>query len=171
MPGVSSPSWVAPSDLAGPCRITCRLASTEADLEAHLRLRRDVFVHEQALFVEDDRDERDEQASTLHAIGLVDDRPRGAVRLYPLDPEGRMWKGDRLAVMPEHRANHLGAKLVRFAVATGGSLGGCRMIAHVQLPNVRFFERLGWVCDDAPAQFHGVPHQLMSIGLGQRSSV
>lgn len=169
MPGVSSPSWVAASDLARPSRIACRLASTDADLEAHLGLRRNVFVHEQGLFREDDRDERDEQASTLHAIGLVDDRPRGAVRLYPLDSDGRMWKGDRLAVVPEHRANHLGAELVRFAVATGGSLGGCQMIAHVQLANVRFFERLGWACEGAPERFHGVPHQLMSIGLGLRS--
>jgi hypothetical protein len=39
------------------------------------------------------------------------------------------------------------------------------MIAHVQLANVRFFEHLGWRTEGAPAQFHGVAHQLMSIGL------
>jgi GNAT superfamily N-acetyltransferase len=90
----------------------------------------------------------------------------GAVRLYPLDAAGELWKGDRLAVLPEHRACHLGARLVRFAVATAGSRGGRRMIAHIQLPNVRFFEHLGWRAEGSPAPFHGVEHQLMAIGLG-----
>jgi putative N-acetyltransferase (TIGR04045 family) len=126
-----------------------------------------VFVAEQRLFELDDRDERDAQRATLHAIGLVDGEACGAVRLYPLDTAGLEWKGDRLAVLPEHRANHLGAELVRFAVSTGGRLGGRKMIAHVQLPNVRFFEHLGWRREGAPAPFHGIDHQLMSIALGR----
>jgi GNAT superfamily N-acetyltransferase len=68
-------------------------------------------------------------------------------------------------VLPEHRANHLGARLVRYAVATAGSRGGRRMVAHIQLPNVRFFEHLGWRAGGPPAPFHGVEHRLMSIGL------
>jgi putative N-acetyltransferase (TIGR04045 family) len=144
----------------------CHLVSDDGELEAHFELRRRVFVEEQGLFVLDDHDERDDQPDTLHAIGLVDGEPCGAVRLYPLDPAAHQWKGDRLAVLPERRADHLGAQLVRFAVATGGSLGGRRMIAHVQLPNVRFFEHLGWCAEGDPAEFHGASHQLMSIGLG-----
>lgn len=147
--------------------IECRLAAGAEDLDAHFELRRAVFVREQRLFSVDDRDERDSRSTTLHAVGLVDGEPCGAVRLYPLDTAGLDWKGDRLAVLPGHRANHLGAALVRFAVATGGRLGGRQMIAHVQLPNVRFFEHLGWRCEGAPAPFHGIDHQLMSIALGR----
>ncbi len=165
MPGVSSPSLDAARTRTSRCRIACRIAGSDEELEAHFSLRRGVFVSEQALFAQDDRDERDCAPRTLHAIGLVDDDPCGAVRLYPLDLDRGLWKGDRLAVLPEHRANHLGAELVRFAVATAGSLGGDRMIAHVQLANVEFFERLGWVSEGAPAEFHRVPHQLMSIAL------
>jgi GNAT superfamily N-acetyltransferase len=97
----------------------------------------------------------------------VNGEPCGAVRLYPLEPDALEWKGDRLAVLPEHRAHHLGAELVRFAVVTAGWLGGRRMIAHVQLPNVRFFEHLGWRAEGKPTEFHGALHQLMSIGLGR----
>ena len=64
------------------------------------------------------------------------------MRLYPLG-DG-LWKGDRLAVLPTARVHRLGAALVHFAVATAGSLGGSRMVAQVQVSNVRFFERLGW---------------------------
>jgi putative N-acetyltransferase (TIGR04045 family) len=163
VPAASTGSTVVRSPIA----IDCRLASGAGDLEAHFELRRAVFVREQHLFEVDDRDERDERPTTLHTLGLVDGEPCGAVRLYPLDAAGREWKGDRLAVLPEHRANHLGAALVRFAVASGGRLGGRRMVAHVQLPNVRFFEHLGWRREGMPAPFHGIDHQLMSIALGR----
>lgn len=166
MHGVSYRSSAMASAIALDSQIACRCASTEAELDAHFRLRRTVFVDEQGLFVGDDRDGRDCQRGTLHAIGLVDERPCGAVRLYPLDAAARAWKGDRLAVLLGHRANHLGAELVRYAVATAGRLGGRRMVAHVQLPNVRFFEHLGWEAEGDPVDFHGVEHQLMSIGLG-----
>jgi putative N-acetyltransferase (TIGR04045 family) len=145
--------------------IECRVAATDDELEAHFELRRFVFVSEQALFANDDRDEHDDRDTTLHALGLIDGEPCGAVRLYPLERGWRQWKGDRLAVLPELRSHHLGAELVRFAVATAGRLGGAQMIAHVQLPNVRFFEHLGWTAASSPAPFHGVDHQLMSIPL------
>ena len=161
MPGASSRSTSALSVGA----IECRLASSGDELEAHFELRRCVFVSEQALFADDDHDERDDRDTTLHALGLIDGEPCGAVRLYPLERSWRQWKGDRLAVLPELRTHHLGAELVRFAVATAGQLGGAQMIAHVQLPNVRFFERLGWTPEGSPAPFHGVDHQLMSIPL------
>ncbi|HEY1514794.1 MAG TPA: MSMEG_0567/Sll0786 family nitrogen starvation N-acetyltransferase [Solirubrobacteraceae bacterium] len=142
------------------------MASFEDELEAHFDLRRSVFVFEQELFESDDRDALDDEESTLHAVGLIDGEPCGAVRVYPLEPAWLQWKGDRLAVLPELRTHHLGAELVRFAVSTAGRLGGERMVAHVQLPNVRFFEHLGWEREGDPVPFHGTDHQLMSIRLG-----
>ena len=166
MPGASSRSTPARAEPAtGAEAIECCLASSDDELEAHFELRRAVFVSEQGLFVDDDRDARDDARATLHALGLIDGEPCGAVRLYPLERSWRRWKGDRLAVLPELRTHHLGAELVRFAVSTAGRLGGDRMVAHVQLPNVRFFEHLGWRRDGASAPFHGIDHQLMSIGL------
>ena len=87
----------------------------------------------------------------------------GTVRLYPLG-DG-LWKGDRLAVLPDARVHRLGGLLVQFAVRTAGELGGARMIAQVQVANVRFFERLGWVCDGEAAIYRGVMHQPMAIAL------
>jgi putative N-acetyltransferase (TIGR04045 family) len=140
------------------------LACDAAELEEHFAVRRHVFVEIQALFARDDRDERDAAPDTLHALGLCDGHVAGAVRLYPLDAN-RLWKGDRLAVLPADRFQRLGAMLVRFAVATAGELGGQRMVAHVQLPNVRFFEHLGWHRDGDPGPFHGLVHQPMGIAL------
>ena len=143
---------------------TCRLAADAAELAAHHAIRRQVFVEQQRLFDGSDADERDERADTLHAVGLFEGAVVGAVRLYPLDADG-LWKGDRLAVLPEARVRHVGALLVIFAVATAGELGGHRMVARVQLPNVRFFERLGWRLDGPPEPYVGVMHQAMAIPL------
>jgi putative N-acetyltransferase (TIGR04045 family) len=147
-----------------PSTALCRLAAGRAELEAHFAVRRAIFVEAQALFAGDDRDALDAAPDTLHAVGVVDGAVCGAVRLYPLGEAG-VWKGDRLAVLPDARARHLGAALVRFAVATAGARGGHTMVAQIQFPNVRFFEHLGWRPDGVAALYHGVMHQPMVIRL------
>ena len=152
----SSPTRVASA-------VTLAVASAADELEAHFAVRHTVFVDDQRLFKDSDRDAHDDDLATLHVIGLVDGEVVGAVRLYPL--RGALWKGDRLAVLPGARVHQLGGRLVRFAVRTAGERGGRRMVAQVQLPNVRFFERLGWVREGGPAYYVGVMHQPMGIPL------
>ncbi|MGD9695714.1 MAG: MSMEG_0567/Sll0786 family nitrogen starvation N-acetyltransferase [Thermoleophilia bacterium] len=139
-----------------------RVAVTGEDLAAHHRIRHDVFVREQRIFDEHDRDEWDDSAVKVVATagGLV----VGAVRLYPLDEAG-LWKGDRLAVLADARRLRVGAPLVRFAVRTAGERGGARMIALIQKPNVPFFAHLGWSPLGAESEYHGTTHQEMTIPL------
>jgi putative N-acetyltransferase (TIGR04045 family) len=129
----------------------------------HFAVRRRVFVEQQGLFEGSDRDPYDDAADTVHVVALVDGEVVGTVRLYPLG-DG-LFKGDRLAVLPDARVHRLGGELVQFAVRTAGALGGARMNAQVQVPNVRFFERLGWACDGEAAPYRGVMHQPMTIPL------
>jgi putative N-acetyltransferase (TIGR04045 family) len=146
-------------------RLACRLVESDEELAAHHAVRHQVFVVDQRLFVGNDRDERDLARDTLHVVGIDDGRVVGAVRLYPVYGHA-LWQGDRLAVLPEARVRHLGALLVRFAVATAGERGGHTMVARIQIPNVRFFEQLGWHADGPPGPYHGVTHQPMAIPLG-----
>ncbi|MGZ4611060.1 MAG: MSMEG_0567/Sll0786 family nitrogen starvation N-acetyltransferase [Actinomycetes bacterium] len=144
-------------------RLACRPADGPAEIAMHHRIRHEVFVREQALFPVDDTDVHDAHAATIHVLGFDDGVPAGTVRLYPLGD--RLWKGDRLAVLPDHRHSGLGAPLVRYAVASAGALGGCRMVAQVQGTNVRFFQALGWTAVGEPADYLGLLHQQMSIAL------
>jgi putative N-acetyltransferase (TIGR04045 family) len=146
--------------------LTCRPVAGAGELEAHHAVRHRVFVEDQRLFTGSDRDERDPLPDTVHVVAVDGDGIVGAVRLYPLDDAG-LWQGDRLAVLPEARVRRLGALLVRFAVATAGERGGHTMVARIQLPNVRFFEHLGWHADGPPAPYHGVMHQPMAIPLAR----
>jgi putative N-acetyltransferase (TIGR04045 family) len=150
--------------------VSCELigAGEPAQLAAHYAIRRAVFVTEQRVFPDTDRDAHDAERTTLRAIGLVDGVPAGTVRLFPLDPGDPTgtWQGDRLAVLPAYRTTGLGAVLVRFAVATAGGRGGRAMIAHIQPANRTFFRRLGWTQRGEPELYVGRPHFLMEIRLG-----
>jgi putative N-acetyltransferase (TIGR04045 family) len=130
----------------------------------HHRIRHEVFVHEQHLFAPSDRDERDDDAATIKVVATYDGVIGGAVRLYALEA-AEHWQGDRLAVLAAHRRHGLGAPLVRFAVATAGARGGRVMTAHIQVPNVRFFEHLGWWVDGDEETYVGVPHVPMAVDL------
>ena len=142
--------------------VHCRVAESARDRRAHWRVRHAVFVEEQLLFSDSDQDVRDFDELTVLCVGLRGDVVAGAVRVYPLDAAGEHWQGDRLAVLPDFRIG-LGAPLVRFAVATARERGGRQMSAHVQLPNVAFFDRLGWRRDGPTEIYFGVPHQPMVI--------
>jgi putative N-acetyltransferase (TIGR04045 family) len=156
---------VASSPVAEARALACRVAADADELALHYAIRRAVFCREQGMFGSgDDRDARDLDVATLHAVGAEGGRIGGTVRLYPLD-EGGLWQGDRLAVLPAFRHGSLGGSLVRFAVRTAGERGGDRMVAMIQLPNVRFFLGLGWSRDGAVVDFHGRPHQPMAITL------
>jgi putative N-acetyltransferase (TIGR04045 family) len=145
--------------------VACRAALTAEELQLHHAIRHQVFVVEQAVFDGSDADEHDGQAGTIAVLGFVGAAAAGAVRLYPLDAAAGLWQGDRLAVLAPYRSHRLGGPLVRFAVESAARRGGREMVAHVQLANVAFFERLGWQRRGGVETYVGLPHQLMTVDL------
>lgn len=143
--------------------LACRPVDGPLERAVHHRIRHQIFVVEQRLFPVDDLDVHDTQAATIHVLGFDQGVPAGTVRLFPLG-DG-IWKGDRLAVLPDHRHSGLGPPLVRLAVASAGALGGARMVAQIQAGNLRFFQALGWTRVGDPADYLGLLHQQMSIAL------
>jgi putative N-acetyltransferase (TIGR04045 family) len=144
--------------------LSCRAVRTAEERAAHLAIRHEVFVREQGLFAgRGDGDSHDGDPAAILVIGLAGPDICGTVRLYPL--AGRLWKGDRLAVLPDYRHLGLGAPLVRFAVATAAARGGRQMEAFIQPANVIFFERLGWQRAGDLTGYAGIPHQRMVVDL------
>ena len=161
-PGLAS---AAPLSRSATSRVVCRQASSAVELADHFAIRHQIFVDEQAIFAESDLDLDDHDMSAVALIGYCDGVVAGTVRLFPLDPAEGIWQGDRLAVLAPYRTRGLGAPLVRCAVATAGVLGGRLMSAHIQLANVRFFQRLGWEARGDREIYAGLVHQPMSIDL------
>lgn len=144
--------------------VVCRPVDTDAERRICAELRHETFVVAQSLFDTTDKDAHDEDAQTIHLVAAIGGVAGGTVRIYRLDDSG-LWKGDRLAVAPILRSMVIGEQLVRTAVQTAGEHGGTEMIATVQVPNIGFFERLGWRRDGETTVEYGAPHQAMRIDL------
>jgi putative N-acetyltransferase (TIGR04045 family) len=143
--------------------ITSGPARSGAEIAEHHAIRHQVFVLEQEIFAGSDVDPRDDDPATIRLLGCYDGVPAGSVRLFEI--EDGHWQGDRLAVLPPYRVLGVGAPLVRCAVALAGAHGGSIMTAHIQVPNVAFFTRLGWRRDGEVEIYAGRPHQPMAIEL------
>jgi putative N-acetyltransferase (TIGR04045 family) len=155
----------APLSRPAASRVVCRQVVSAAELADHFAIRHRIFVDEQAIFAEADLDLHDHDTSAVPLIGYCDGIVAGTVRLFALNPADGIWQGDRLAVLAPYRTRGVGAPLVRCAVATAAVLGGRLMSAPIQLPNVRFFQRLGWEARGDREIYAGLVHQPMSIEL------
>ncbi|WP_138472997.1 MSMEG_0567/Sll0786 family nitrogen starvation N-acetyltransferase [Poseidonocella sp. HB161398] len=143
-----------------------RAASTRWEAKGAADLRHRVFVGEQGIFAEHDRDETDLIATHLVALSTYAheaDQVVGTVRIHEEHPG--LWWGSRLAVDREFRhVGRLGAELIRLAVSTANARGCHTFRAHVQSQNVVLFRRLRWDVKQELA-IHGHPHALMEARL------
>ena len=139
-----------------------KIALSPAEIEAYFLLRQRIFCQEQGIFKNSDLDEYDPTAYPIVAINH-DSKVVGVVRIY--EPEPGLWYGGRLGTHPDYRRGwKIGKGLINKAVTTANTWGCDRFLATVQLPNVRFFQRLHWhsveeinICDQ--------PHHLMEAEL------
>jgi radical SAM protein (TIGR04043 family)/putative N-acetyltransferase (TIGR04045 family) len=141
----------------------CRPVTSDEELSTALKIRKDVFVKEQGLFETSDLDEND--SLSTHIIVRNDDVVIGSVRVFPENNGYNHWVGGRLAVLREHRDNHVGALLVKEAMRYVKKCGCTRFTAHIQEQNVRYFSLLGWRAVGPVEIYHGRPHRLMEADL------
>ncbi len=147
-----------------------KLAQTPREIQAYFDLRRQIFVEEQGVFVDDDVDALDAIAYPIIALpsssssdNLTQPDVLGVVRIYESEP--RLWYGGRLGTHPDHRkALQIGKGLIYKAVTTANTWGCDRFLATVQLQNVRFFQRLHWQSLET-MEIHRRTHHLMEADL------
>ena len=126
-------------------------------LEASFAIRHEVFLREQGMFRQTDRDEMD--SLSLHILAMKGAACIGTVRVTPLG-DG-IWLGSRLAVRERFRGQ-VGLLLVKKAEEEVKKRGGRHFRAYIQSSKVAFFERCDWRCLKGIPDFHGRPHVLMS---------
>jgi len=162
--------WGRPVRAQTAPRITAELARESWQLEAYFRVRREIFVSEQKLFCESDRDGFDERATPIVAQSEIAGMPDcvvGVVRIYP---DGKdTWFGGRLGVAAAYRrVGAVGTALITEAVATAHAWGCTRFLATVQAANARYFERHHFRCLET-MDLLGRPHFLMQADLARYS--
>lgn len=110
------------------------------DLEACLKLRFEVFVDEQGVPVEEERDALDDTAT--HLLALQDGTPVGTARIVF---QGETAKIGRVCVVKSARGTGLGAKLIEACVSVAGNQAGItRAKLGAQTHAIGFYEKLGF---------------------------
>ena len=139
--------------------MTLEIARTD-DLDACLALRRTVFIEEQAVPEELERDEHD--APALHLLATLDGRPVGTARMLLKGDTGKI---GRVCVLPEARGTGVGAALIRAAVEALRAQGLARAKLGSQVHAIPFYEKLGFAAEGPVYDDAGIPHRDMVLAL------
>ena len=131
------------------------------DLDACLAIRFTVFVKEQSVPIEEERDHYDESA--IHILATENTTPVGTARIVLVGDVGKI---GRVAVLASHRGTGLGAKLIATCLAELRSLSDVK-IAKLgsQTHALGFYEKLGFVAEGPEFDDAGIPHRMMSLTL------
>jgi predicted GNAT family N-acyltransferase len=136
-----------------------QIAEDESDVETCFRLRREVFVVEQSVPLEMERDEYDSDA--IHFLATRSGKSVAVARVV-LKDQGTTAKIGRVAVLGSERGSGVG-KLLMQAIETNPRLAKVQnFILDAQTYALRFYENLGYqACGDEFLDA-GIPHRHMS---------
>lgn len=134
------------------------LIARSDDLDACLAVRFTVFVEEQNVPVELERDEYD--ASAIHILATEEGAPVGTARIIVKDGVGKI---GRVAVLADQRGTGLGRKLIEACLA---ELSNDTKVSAAKLGSqthaLGFYEKLGFVAEGPEFDDAGIPHRMMS---------
>jgi ElaA protein len=125
-----------------------------AGFDTCLGIRMEVFVSEQNVPVEAERDSYEESAR--HFLALWDCEPAGTARAIIKTPQEI--KIGRVAVRAPYRKFGIGAALMQ---AVQAAFPGAGFVLDAQLQAMRFYEKLGYVAEGPEFDDNGIPHRLM----------
>jgi len=147
--------------------VTVRRAETDADREAALAVRREVFVEEQGVPEDIEVDGKDDEA--VHFVAVDDGTPVGAARLRATDAatvaEGTVGKVERVAVVADRRGEGLGRAIMAELESTAAGLGLDELELHAQLHVEAFYDELGYETTSGVFEEAGIDHVEMRTEL------
>lgn len=145
---------------SGAVREVVRVTS-EADFEAALDLRREVFIEEQDVPEELELDGLDDGAT--HFLARRGDEPVGTARLRAYG-DG-LAKVERVAVREPHRGEGWGRRIMAAVEEHAREAGYERIRLAAQVPVLGFYERLGYEVASEEFMDAGIPHRSMEKPL------
>jgi predicted GNAT family N-acyltransferase len=125
-------------------------------MSAVFSLRHEVFVREQAVPPELERDEFD--ATAIHLVALRGDQVIGTLRIVVKGCEARI---GRMAVRAPDRNAGIGSRLMDHAGEVARTMGVAALVLHAQLGARSFYARLGYCEAGDMFEEAGIPHVIM----------
>ena len=138
-----------------------RVAESDADREAALVVRRDVFIEEQGVPEEVEMDGKDEDA--IHFIATASGDPVGTARLREVG--SGVGKVERVAVVADRRDDGIGRELMRTLEATAVERDIDRLVMHAQTHVQAFYLSLDYETTSDVFEEAGIDHVEMEKEL------
>ena len=135
--------------------ITIKTADTKSEIEECFRLREEVFIIEQSVPVDMERDEHD--ATALHFLALIDAKPVGTARVV-LKDNGSVAKIGRVAVRRSKRGIGIGKRLIAAIEETLALEGVDHFILEAQTHALQFYAHMGYQAYGEEFMDAGIPH-------------
>ena len=123
-----------------------------------LVVRTEVFVKEQNVPVEIERDEFD--PISIHFLGLKGETPVATARLLPNQKTGR------LAVLTQWRKQGIGHLMMKAVIAAAKDRGDLTNSLHAQSRTIGFYQSLGYQKVGEEFQEAGIAHYKMTLAIG-----
>ena len=133
-----------------------RVARSSSEVDEALELRRRVFVGQQGVTLEADRDGLD--SSALHVVAVDDGHVVGTCRVVFDDGLARL---GRMAVEDALRGRGLGAAILAEAETQARAAGATRIRLHAQVAARALYERGGFEVKGEEFLEEGIPHLTM----------
>jgi predicted GNAT family N-acyltransferase len=142
--------------------VTVARATSDADIAACLAIRETVFIQEQRVPVEIERDDYDRTA--FHFLATDAGDPVGTARVV-LKDDGATAKIGRVAVIRAKRGAGIGRLLMLAIEAEPPLHGAVRLSLEAQTHALSFYESLGYEAYGAEFMDAGIPHRHMTKAI------
>lgn len=134
-------------------------STAPADIKKALSVRLTVFVEEQGVPADRERDSLDD-INTHWLAETLEGNVVGTARLT--DKGNGMGKVERVAVLKDYRRDGVGRLLMERLEQDAARLGYRTLVLHAQTHSQGFYEKLGYTCGDPePFDEEGIPHVCM----------
>lgn len=140
---------------------TYRLVADEAELQAALDVRRQIFVEEQGISKQLEFDGLDNQA--IHIVAMEGGNVIGTARVRFLDNDQA--RIERMAVSKPFRRKGIGRGIVCYLIAESKKRGAKRLLLHAQLDAVHFYRACGFEEAGKPFWEARIKHIEMQMSL------
>ncbi|WP_421385409.1 GNAT family N-acetyltransferase [Bacillus salacetis] len=136
------------------------LAQTDKELQDALHVRKEVFVGEQNVPMEEEIDEFEN--SSDHFVLYDGDEPVGAGRFRVKEGQGKV---ERICVLSKVRGKGAGKMIMNYIEEHARSKGVPALILNAQTHAIPFYENLGYSITSDEFLDAGIPHKSMKKEL------
>jgi len=134
--------------------------TTDEDLKLAFIIRKEVFVKEQGVPLEDEFDQYDTLDGLCeHILAHYNEQPVGTGRIRFIDGVGKL---ERICILEPYRKCGLGKRIIKTLEEIAEEQGTTKVKLHGQTQAEGFYKKLGYCTSSDTFMEDGIPHILMT---------